>query len=98
MIFWPISGNVRTNPRSQHLSSTAPFPQQPTAPPKKTGANPGETRFQGAQGVISGLETLDYPAVLVGQAMTNYEETEWTKKNVMQVNSVTRQEKNKRWW
>jgi len=48
----------------------------------------GSMPFQGAQGVISGLETLDYPAVLVGQAMTNYEETEWTKKNVMQVNSV----------
>lgn len=46
--------------------------------------------------VISGLETLDYPAVLVGQAMTNYEETEWTKKNVMQVNSVTRQDKKTR--
>ena len=43
--------------------------------------------------VISGLETLDYPAVLVGKAMTNYEETDWTKKNVMQVNSVTRQHK-----
>lgn len=77
--------------RQQHL-----FPNNQRPPPKKTGANPGETRFQGAQGVISGLETLDYPAVLVGQAMTNYEETEWTKKNVMQVNSVTRQEKKTR--
>lgn len=38
--------------------------------------------------MIQGLEALQCPAVLVGQALANFEATEWTKKNILQVNSV----------
>ena len=46
-------------------------------------------RFGQAEAVIQGLETLQCPAVLVGQALANFQATEWTKENVLQVNSVT---------
>lgn len=60
----------------------------PTAPSLSSPGMPVALRFGQAQAVIQGLEALQCPAVLVGQALANFEPTEWTKKNILQVNSV----------
>jgi hypothetical protein len=47
-------------------------------------------RFGQAEAVIQGLESLRCPAVLVGKALANFQATEWTKKNILQVDSAAR--------
>lgn len=48
----------------------------------------GSMPFGQAEAVIQGLESLRCPAVLVGKALANFQATEWTKKNILQVDSV----------
>lgn len=45
-------------------------------------------RFGQAEAVIQGLESLRCPAVLVGKALAKFQATEWTKKNILQVDSA----------
>ena len=46
-------------------------------------------RFGQAEAVIQGLESLQCPAVLVGKALAKFQATEWTNKNILQVDSAS---------